>query len=120
MAIGTRPALAKFEVSGVASIVGKDDEIGKMLEINPETKVPNVFQNVYQHAFLAVYLLSTVLNVPPPPSNLLGSEIPVSAIPPEEVKTSEATEPSSEKLETEGGEKSKPSPPSGAEVEAEA
>ena len=84
LAIKTRPALAKFEVSGIARIVGKDDEIGRMLEVDPETNVPHVFRNVYQHAFLAVYLLSTVLNVPSPPSNLLGSETAVSALPPEE------------------------------------
>jgi hypothetical protein len=42
-----------------------------MLEIDPETKVPYVFQRVYQHVFTAAYLLSTILNVPPPPSDLL-------------------------------------------------
>jgi len=93
LAIETRPALAKFEVSGIANIVGKDDEIGRMLEVDPETNVPQVFHSIYQYAFLAVYLLSTVLNVPSPPSNLLGSETPVSALPPEETaETAVATE----------------------------
>jgi hypothetical protein len=45
-----------------------------MLEIDPETKVPYVFQRVYQHAFMAMYLLSTILDAPPPPYDLLFSK----------------------------------------------
>lgn len=33
-----------------------------MLEIDPETKVPYVFQKVYQNTFTAMYLFSTILN----------------------------------------------------------
>ena len=102
LAIGTRPALAKFEVSGVAHILGKDEEIGEMLEIDPETNIPKVFHSVYQHAFLTVYLLSTVLKVPPPPSNLLGSETPISPLPAEEAtEVSETAEDSGEAAEVE-------------------
>ncbi|MEM2419401.1 MAG: hypothetical protein QXL38_00250 [Candidatus Bathyarchaeia archaeon] len=42
-----------------------------MLEVDPETKLPYVFQKVYQHTFTAMYLLSTILNTPPPPVDLL-------------------------------------------------
>jgi len=69
----TRPNIVKFEVEGTATLTGKDADIDKMLEVNPETKVPYVFQRVYQHAFTAMYLLSTILNVPPPPQDLLFS-----------------------------------------------
>lgn len=63
----------KFEIEGVATLNGKDAEINKMLEVDPETKVPYVFQRIYQNAFTAMYLLSTILNVPPPPQDLLFS-----------------------------------------------
>lgn len=67
----TKPSIVKFEIEGTAILTGKDTEINKMLEIDPETKVPYVFQKVYQNTFTAMYLLSTILNTPPPPLNLL-------------------------------------------------
>jgi len=67
----TKPNVVKFEVEGSAILTGKDAEINKMLDVDPETKVPYVFQRVYQYAFTAMYLLSTILNAPPPPQNLL-------------------------------------------------
>jgi len=67
----TKPSIVTFEIEGTAILTGKDTEINKMLEIDPETKVPYVFQKVYQNTFTAMYLLSTILNTPPPPLNLL-------------------------------------------------
>ncbi|MDH7477006.1 MAG: hypothetical protein QHH17_01335 [Candidatus Bathyarchaeota archaeon] len=67
----TKPSLVKFEIEGMATLSGKDAEINKMLEVDPETKVPYVFQRIYQTVFTAMYLLSTILNVPPPPQDLL-------------------------------------------------
>jgi hypothetical protein len=67
----TKPSIVKFEVEGTATVTGKDAEINKMLEVDPETKVPYVFQRVYQYAYAAMYLLSTILNSPPPPYDLL-------------------------------------------------
>jgi hypothetical protein len=66
----TKPSVVKFEVEGTATLTGKDEEISKMLEVDPEIKVPYVFQKVYQNAYAAMYLLSTILNVPSPPHNL--------------------------------------------------
>jgi len=66
----TKPRVVKFEVEGTATLTGKDEEINKMLEVDPEIKVPHVFQKVYQNAFAAMYLLSTILKAPPPPHNL--------------------------------------------------
>ncbi|MEM1551427.1 MAG: hypothetical protein QXH03_02010 [Candidatus Bathyarchaeia archaeon] len=54
-----------------------------MLEVDPETKVPYVFQKVYQHTFTAMYLLSTILNTPPPPIDLLlfrREEVPAEGV----------------------------------------
>ena len=67
----TKPSLVKFEVEGAATLTGKDAELNKMLEVDPETKVPYVFQRIYQYVFTAMYLLSTILNAPPPPQDLL-------------------------------------------------
>jgi hypothetical protein len=72
--LATKPSVVKFEIEGVATLAGKDAEINKMLEVDPETKVPYVFQRIYQHAFMAMYLLSTILDAPPPPHDLLFSK----------------------------------------------
>lgn len=72
--LATKPSVVKFEVEGTATLTGKDAEINKMLEVVPEIKVPYVFQRVYQNAFEAMYLLSTILKSPPPPPNLLLSQ----------------------------------------------
>ncbi|RLI20909.1 hypothetical protein DRO45_03050 [Candidatus Bathyarchaeota archaeon] len=69
----TKPSLVKFEIEGVATLKGKDANINEMLEVDPETKVPYVFHKVYQQTFTAMYLLSTMLNAPSPPSDLLFS-----------------------------------------------
>lgn len=66
----TKPSVVKFEVDGTATLTGKDEEINKMLEVDPDIKVPYVFQKVYQNAFEAMYLLSTILKTPSPPHNL--------------------------------------------------
>lgn len=71
--LATKPSIVKFEVEGTATLTGKDAEINKMLEVDPETKVPYVFQRVYQNAFTAMYLMSTILNSPSPPQDLLFS-----------------------------------------------
>jgi len=69
--LNTKPGIVKFEIEGNATLTGKETEINKMLEVDPETKLPYVFQKVYQHTFTAMYLLSTILNTPPPPVDLL-------------------------------------------------
>jgi len=71
MSLTTKPSVVKFEAEGTATLAGKDMEIKKMLEIDQETKVPYVFQRIYQHVFTAMYLMSTILNVTPPPQDLL-------------------------------------------------
>lgn len=69
--LATKPPLVRFEVEGTATLTGKDQEITKMLEVDQETKVPHVFQKIYQTVFTTMYLLSSVMNTPPPPQNLL-------------------------------------------------
>lgn len=71
--VGTKPSLVKFDVGGTVILSGKDSTIGKILEIDPETKTPYILHKVYQRAFMAIFLLATILNMPYPPPNLLYS-----------------------------------------------
>ncbi len=72
--VTTKPSIVKFEVEGTITLTGKDEEINKMLEVDPEIKVPYVFQKVYQNAYAAMYLVSNILKGPPPPHNLPFSQ----------------------------------------------
>lgn len=56
----TKPSVVKFEVEGTATLASKDEEINKMLEVDPEIKVPYVFQKaskrVCSHVSVVNYL----------------------------------------------------------------
>jgi len=94
--IGTKPSVVKYAVRGKATLEGKTEEIEKMLEINPETKVPHVLGIIYQHVFTSTYLLSTILNAPYPPPDLLHIVEEKLGLPPEEeaiLQTSAQTSP---------------------------
>jgi hypothetical protein len=83
LSVGTKPSVVKFEVEGRAILEGRDFEIEKMLEVDPKTQIPYVFQRVYQHVFMSMYLLSTLIDAPYPPPNLLFSgqqQVPLASI----------------------------------------
>jgi hypothetical protein len=63
--------MAKYAATGAISLEGDMKEINKRLEVNPKTKVPQILFTVYQHIFHSIYLLSSVLNTPYPPPDLL-------------------------------------------------
>ncbi len=71
--VTTKPAVLKLEVGGKVTLTGKDVDVRKMLDVDPETKMPMVLPRIYQYAFTAMYLLATVLDAPPPPHDLLYS-----------------------------------------------
>jgi hypothetical protein len=71
LAIGTKPSIVKFGISGDITLEGKDSEIEKLLEQDQETNVPKVLSFVYQHSFIAIYILATLLKTAYPPPNLL-------------------------------------------------
>jgi len=73
LTVGTKPSIVKFEVEGLATLEGKTPEIEKLLEVNPEKKIPLLLHRVYQHVFTATFLLATLLGTSYPPPDLLFS-----------------------------------------------
>lgn len=71
LTIGTKPSVVKFELEGYATMTGRDDAVAKMLEVDPKTGVPLVFHRVYQHLFMAIYLLADLMSAIYPPPDLL-------------------------------------------------
>jgi hypothetical protein len=71
LAISTKPNVVKYNTSGTVTLAGKSDDIKKKLEVNPKTKIPQILFTIYQHVFNAIYILSSNLNTPYPPPDLL-------------------------------------------------
>jgi len=67
----TKPNIAKYSTSGMIFLQGNEQDISKRLEINPKTKIPQILFTVYQHVFNSIYLLSSLLDTPYPPPDLL-------------------------------------------------
>jgi len=71
LVIRTKPSVVKYEVEGTATLTGKDELIDRMLEADPESKIPFVFHRIYQHVFTAMYMLASTMGTVYPPSDLL-------------------------------------------------
>ena len=71
MLISTKPNVVKYSTSGTVTMTGKSDDIKKKLEVNPKTKIPQILFTIYQHIFNSIYILSSNLNTPYPPPDLL-------------------------------------------------
>ena len=71
LAISTKPNVVKYATSGTVTLSGKPEDIKKKLEVNPKTKIPQILFTIYQHVFNSIYMLSSNLNTPYPPPDLL-------------------------------------------------
>jgi len=71
LSISTKPSLVKFEAGGTATITGGQNAFDAALETDEETKVPKVLHTIYQHTFTSLFLLSTLIDSPYPPPDLI-------------------------------------------------
>jgi hypothetical protein len=71
LTIETKPNVAKYTATGTVKLEGSTQDISKRLETNPKTQFPQILFTVYQHVFSSIYLLSSVLDTPYPPPDLL-------------------------------------------------
>jgi hypothetical protein len=71
LSITTKPNVVKYTVMGTVTLEGSTLDIKKRLEVNPKTKIPQILFTVYQHVFSSIYILSSILNTPYPPPDLL-------------------------------------------------
>jgi hypothetical protein len=73
LSVRTKPNVAKYEIEGTATLIGKEAQIEQILKVDPKSNVPFVFHRVYQHVFTAVYMLASILGTIYPPPDLLFS-----------------------------------------------
>jgi hypothetical protein len=69
--ISTKPNVVKYATTGTVILSGKAEDVKKKLEVNPKTKIPQILFTIYQHVFNSIYMLSSNLNTPYPPPDLL-------------------------------------------------
>jgi len=69
--INSKPGVVKFDANGIVYIRGKSDFIEKVLQPEPDTKVPPLMYKIYQQVYLPVYVLSGFINSPYPPPDLV-------------------------------------------------
>jgi hypothetical protein len=62
-----------IEDQGNATLEGKNLDIEKLLEVNPQKKIPPILDRVYQHVFTSTYLLANLLDTSYPPADMLYS-----------------------------------------------
>ena len=75
IAMNTKPSIARFDVNGIVRVFGESKAVDKLLEIDPDTKVPYLLKKVYQQIFISIFLLSGIINAPHPPPDLLFSSV---------------------------------------------
>ena len=73
LSVRTKPNVAKYEIEGTATLIGKETQIEQILKVDPKSNIPFVFHRVYQHVFTAVYMLASILGTIYPPPDLLFS-----------------------------------------------
>lgn len=86
LSITTKPNVVRYSTSGNVTLEGKPADVKKKLEVNPKTKIPQILFTVYQHVFNSIYMLSSILNTPYPPPDLLhpmAEKIQIIQAPPE-------------------------------------
>lgn len=71
--ISTKPSLAQFDVAGTAVISGGRMAHEAALEVNEESNVPRVLHTIYQRVFTSLFVVSSLLETPYPPPNLIHS-----------------------------------------------
>lgn len=71
LSISTKPNVVKYNINGIVTLAGKPDDIKKKLEVNPKTHIPQILFTIYQHVFNSIFILSSNLNTPYPPPDLL-------------------------------------------------
>ena len=69
--IRTKPSLVKYEVGGKAVISGGRKAFDAALEVDESTKVPKILHTIYQRAFMSLFLISSVIESPYPPPDLI-------------------------------------------------
>ena len=71
LTITTKPSLVQFEASGVAVVSGGRKAFDEALGIDENSDVPKVLHTIYQKVFTSLYVLSSLIDMPYPPPDLI-------------------------------------------------
>lgn len=71
--IESKPSLVQFVVGGKAVISGGKRAIDRYLEVDERSQVPRVLHTIYQRVFTSLFVVSSLLELPYPPPDLIHS-----------------------------------------------
>ena len=71
LTITTKPSLVQFEAGGVAVVSGGRKAFDEALGIDENSDVPKVLHTIYQKVFTSLYVLSSLIDMPYPPPDLI-------------------------------------------------
>ena len=77
LVISTEPAVAKFEIEGVAKVVGENKAIDDVITENEKTHVPLLISEIYSRTYSMFYILATGIGVEYPGAGLLYADTSV-------------------------------------------
>lgn len=82
--ISTKPSLVEFSAGGTATISGGRRAFEAALEADEESGVPKVLPTIYQRVFTSLFVLSSLLEAPYPPPDLIHSPTETRELRPED------------------------------------
>jgi len=86
LTVNTKPSVVRFDVNGIVNVNSGGDDIERILQPDPETKVPPILHRIYQQVFLSIFLLAGIINAPHPPPDLIFSSVKSEVVQPSEKK----------------------------------
>lgn len=89
--ISTKPSLVQFDIAGTAVISGGRMAFEAALEVDEESNVPRVLHTIYQRVFTSLFVVSSLLEAPYPPPNLIHSPTETRELRPEDQIALDAT-----------------------------
>ncbi len=69
--INMEPNIGQLGVEGNAVIKGKSDAMNEAFATPPNSEVPNILFEIYERIFTAIYVTTTILDMPCPSPELL-------------------------------------------------
>jgi len=67
----SQPPMARFKVSGSATLSGSKDEVKQAITAPDDTRPPPILVMIYERIYSTIYVLAGALKVPQPLPNLL-------------------------------------------------
>jgi hypothetical protein len=81
LTLTAKPNVVRYELIGQVNVQGHEEALEQVLQPEPTSRIPALLTMIFQHIFPTLYLLSSVINAPHPPPDLLHTSVQSEVIP---------------------------------------